>query len=104
MKSSVAGALLATASTATAFNCSIATIKPYLPANATVLYADHYNAGETFSPPISENYGLLAIPTGSYSYTIPKAGCVVQANVTLPGNTQYSMGLLLPDDWNGRFL
>lgn len=79
--------------------CSISTIKSFLPANATVFYANHYAANATFSPPAADNAG-----TYPASYPLPRAGCVAQGNVSFPDDTQYSFGIVLPDEWNGRFL
>ncbi|OJJ45519.1 hypothetical protein ASPZODRAFT_70058 [Penicilliopsis zonata CBS 506.65] len=105
-KSTVALSAVVTlaAATAPALNCSVASIAAFLPTNATVFYAEHYDKGANFTPPISLNYGLTSIPTGVSAYEVPVAGCVAQANITLPNNTQHSVGMVLPDDWNGRFM
>ncbi|PYH96103.1 tannase and feruloyl esterase [Aspergillus ellipticus CBS 707.79] len=85
-------------------NCSVETIAQFLPKNATVFYADHYEKGANFTPPIDLNYGLTTVPTGIGAYEVPVAGCIAQANITLPNNTQHSVGIVLPDEWNGRFM
>ncbi|KAJ5640917.1 tannase and feruloyl esterase [Penicillium herquei] len=85
-------------------NCSVASISQFLPKNATVYYAKDYPAHYNFTPPISLNYGLTSDPMGVSAYELPVAACIAQANITLPNNTQHSVGLVLPDDWNGRFL
>jgi feruloyl esterase len=88
------------------YSCCIETIKSFLPANSTVFYATHLAASTTFTPHVADNYGSTPAASGfgGGSVVIPQAGCVVQGNVSLPENTQYSFGLVLPDDWNGRFL
>lgn len=106
MKSAVL--LLGTAALADALsparNCSVANIAAFLPKNATVFYADHYTKGANFTPPTDLNYGITTSPMGVSAYELPVAGCVAQANITLPNNTQHSVGMVLPDDWNGRFM
>ncbi|OJK03023.1 hypothetical protein ASPACDRAFT_40338 [Aspergillus aculeatus ATCC 16872] len=74
-------------------NCSVTSISAFLPKNATVYYAEHYAQGANFTPPADLNYGSTTM-----------AGCIAQANFTLPNNTQHSVGMVLPDDWNGRFM
>ncbi|KAE8442204.1 hypothetical protein EG329_003733 [Mollisiaceae sp. DMI_Dod_QoI] len=101
MKYSLAS-LFALAARTTAFNCSAENIKAFLPANATVFFANHLQASSSFTPPTALNTGGGGF--GPSSFVLPKTGCVIQGNVSLPGNTQYSFGLVLPDDWNGRFL
>ncbi|GKZ38000.1 hypothetical protein AbraIFM66950_009892 [Aspergillus brasiliensis] len=96
--------LLAAAGVAAAKNCSVDTIAQFLPKNATVFYANHYEKGYNFTPPIELNYGLTSDPMGISAYELPLAGCVAQANISLPNNTQHSVGLVLPDEWNGRFM
>ncbi|PWY86460.1 tannase and feruloyl esterase [Aspergillus sclerotioniger CBS 115572] len=86
-------------------NCSVESISQFLPKNSTVFYANHYAKGANFTPPIDLNYGLTSIPSGADTvYEVPLAGCVAQANISLPNNTQHSVGFVLPDDWNGRFM
>ncbi|KAL3431959.1 hypothetical protein BDV09DRAFT_198232 [Aspergillus tetrazonus] len=50
------------------------------------------------------NYGALSAPHATSTFTVPKPGCYIQANITLPENTQHSIGLILPDELNGRFM
>ncbi|RAH73784.1 tannase and feruloyl esterase [Aspergillus aculeatinus CBS 121060] len=85
-------------------NCSVESIAPFLPENSTVFYADHYVKGANFTPPIKYNYGLTSLPTGNNPYEVSVDSCVAQANITLPNNTQHSVGIVLPDEWNGRFM
>lgn len=91
--------LLAAASAVAAHSCSISNIAAFLPTNSTVFFADHVEANSNFTPPATLNTGGRG-----GSFIMPRDGCVVQGNVSLPGNTQYSFGLVLPDDWKGRFL
>lgn len=83
-----------------AFDCLVDDIKSLLPDGSKVLYASHYDADDRFTPPLEHNSGAFRIS----SYTLPRSACVFQANLTLPGETEHSVGVVLPDDWNGRFL
>ncbi|GLB07432.1 hypothetical protein AtubIFM57258_002773 [Aspergillus tubingensis] len=83
-----------------AFDCSADAIKSLLPEGSKVLYASHYDADDSFTPPLEHNSGAFRIS----SYVLPRSACVFQANLTLPGETEHSVGVVLPDDWNGRFL
>lgn len=88
------------APTSGAFDCSADAIKSLLPEGSKVLYASHYDADDSFTPPLEHNSGAFRIS----SYVLPRSACVFQANLTLPGETEHSVGVVLPDDWNGRFL
>lgn len=83
-----------------AFDCSADAIKSLLPEGSKVLYVSHYNVDDSFTPPLEHNSGAFRIS----SYVLPRSACVFQANLTLPGETEHSVGVVLPDDWNGRFL
>ncbi|KNG90989.1 hypothetical protein ANOM_000681 [Aspergillus nomiae NRRL 13137] len=85
-------------------NCTVARLTELLPENSTVFYANDYPAHYNFTPPVSLNYGSTSSPRGISAYELPVAACIAQANITLPNNTQHSVGFVLPDDWNGRFL
>ncbi|PWY68614.1 tannase and feruloyl esterase [Aspergillus heteromorphus CBS 117.55] len=82
------------------YQCSPDSIKTLLPAGSKVLYASHYQADATFTPPKEHNAGAFR----ASSFVLPRSACVFQANLTLPGDTQHSVGVVLPDDWNGRFM
>ncbi|KAL4951396.1 feruloyl esterase B precursor [Aspergillus filifer] len=99
-------AMLAASAGATATHapCNIATIKSLLPNDTRVFYANHYAENGTFALNETLNYGAFAAPHATSSYTVPKAACYVQANITLPESTQHSVGIVLPDEWNGRFM
>jgi hypothetical protein len=73
------------------------------PEESSVFYATQYEANGTSTPPAFDNPEAGSGPGGS-SFIIPQAGCVVQGEVSLSSNTQYSFGLALRNDWNGRFL
>ncbi|TGO44555.1 hypothetical protein BCON_0499g00010 [Botryotinia convoluta] len=83
-------------------NCSILTIASLLPSNSTVFYANHYPAYYNFTPPAADNYGVATSPTGIQAYELPLAACVAQANITLPNNTQHSVGIILLDEYLGH--
>ncbi|TGO44518.1 hypothetical protein BCON_0504g00010 [Botryotinia convoluta] len=95
---------------AVAYDCSVSAIAALLPAKSIVFYATHYDAGATFTPPPEYNAGGGPLggapsgPPGRGGSMIPQAGCIVQGNVSLSATSQYSFGLALPDNWNGRFL
>lgn len=90
-------------SISTAYDCSIAGITALLPAKSIVFYATHYDANATFTPPPQYNTGGFGGPGGGASI-VPQSGCIIQGNVSLSATSQYSFGLALPDNWNGRFL
>lgn len=98
-----AAAALATRATVDS-NCNVDFIKSMLPSNATVFHAEHYDTNSTFSWDIEINYGSTTSPHPTYNYTVPRAGCYIQANISLPENTQHSVGIILPDEWNNRFM
>ncbi|KAF9893414.1 hypothetical protein FE257_011846, partial [Aspergillus nanangensis] len=83
-----------------ALSCNKGSIKSLLPHGANVLYASHHPANATFTPPVEYNTGAFR----QASYILPRSACIFQANLTLPGDTQHSIGVVLPDNWNGRFL
>ncbi|KAL4736658.1 tannase and feruloyl esterase [Aspergillus similis] len=85
-------------------HCSVATIKSFLPNDTRVFYANHYAANDSFTLNATLNFGALSAPHATSTFTVPKPGCYIQANVTLPENTQHSIGIILPDEWNGRFM
>ncbi|KAF7917866.1 uncharacterized protein EAE97_012004 [Botrytis byssoidea] len=104
---------------AVAYDCSVTAIAALLPVKSIVFYATHYDAGATFTPPPEYNAGgglpggglpgggpggPPGAPPGGGGSIIPQAGCIVQGNVSLSATSQYSFGLALPDNWNGRFL
>lgn len=100
------------ASFAVAYDCSVSAITALLPANSIVFYATHYDAGATFAPPPEYNSGggppwrapvgppgaPPGGPPGGGGSIVPQAGCIVQGNVSLSANSQYSFGLALPHD------
>ncbi|KAF7890215.1 hypothetical protein EAF00_008530 [Botryotinia globosa] len=99
---------------AVAYDCSVTAITALLPAKSIVFYATHYDAGATFTPRPEYNAGG-GLPSdgpggppgglqGRGGSIIPQAGCIVQGNVSLSATSQYSFGLALPDNCNGRFL
>lgn len=73
-----------------ASGCNKNAIKSLLPEGANVLDTGHYPANATFTPP--EEYKTGAF--GPATYVLPRAACVFQANLTLLGNTQHSIGLV----------
>ncbi|KAJ5287800.1 hypothetical protein N7478_003486 [Penicillium angulare] len=92
------------AGTYAAKNCSVARLTDFLLKNSTVYFAKEYPAHYNFTLPISLNYGLTSDTMGISAYELPVAACIAQANITLLNNTQHSVGFVLPDYWNGRFL
>ncbi|TGO33696.1 hypothetical protein BHYA_0231g00080 [Botrytis hyacinthi] len=85
---------------AVAYNCSVTAIAAPLPAKFIVFYATHYDAGATFTTPPEYNVG------GSLPGDAPGGapGTPPGGNISLSATSQYSFGLALPDNWNGRFL
>ena len=104
MKSFILPLLGAIAGAHAAKNCSVGNVTELLPADSKVFYAKSYPAHYNLTPALSVNYGLTSDPMGISAYELPVAACIAQANITLPNNTQHSVGFILPDEWNGGFL
>jgi feruloyl esterase len=86
---------------APALNCSVDSIASLLAENSTVSYVGHYEKRSNFTAPTSLNYGIS--PALATIFLVPVDACVAQANISLRNNSQHSIGILLPDDWNERF-
>lgn len=99
MKVHVALACLSAAVPALALDCSVAALQPVVGdslGTATVLSAVHLGANSTFG-----ELGDGAYPRNA---TNLPASCVVTVNVTSSPTSSYRFGLMLPDDWNMRYL
>lgn len=77
--------------------CNAAFFNSILPRGATLEKATHVNQGDTFGEGAA-NLGYPIQPTN-----LP-ALCAVIVSVTSSPTSYYRLGLMLPDDWNHRFL
>jgi feruloyl esterase len=84
-------------SAVSAFDCSPAGFKSILPANTSVTFAYSLPGNSSFKVP-THDIGFPQSPTGLHAL------CAVEILVPAPGNTNSSLGLFLPEKWNGRFL
>jgi feruloyl esterase len=81
----------------TAFECTPSAFRKHLPSNARIAFVRDQPANATFEVPA----GDIAYPTSPQGL---KPLCAIQINVTSSASSSFSFGLLLPQDWNHRFL
>ncbi|KAG8157113.1 hypothetical protein KVR01_013103 [Diaporthe batatas] len=85
---------MAVAGVATTLDCSLASLHTIIPENATLNYVEKLSEGSAFG---DENQLPL---TGR---DLPP-GCAVGYSVPSSANSTLRIALLLPTDWNGRFM
>ena len=84
--------------TAAAVRCTTTDIEAILPKNATLNRIYSLSQGATFgqSPIANPEFPAPAVNA--------PASCVVYAKVNTSSTSSFNFGVILPDNWNGRFL